>query len=119
MKRRLATVHGLYYLATGVWPLVSMRSFEAITGPKTDRWLVRTVGVLAAVIGASLLTRRGTRDGDRVLPIGSALGFASIDAVYALRGTISPIYLADGLLELVLAAGWLRDRDGNDRSILR
>jgi hypothetical protein len=110
MERRLATAHGLYYLATGVWPLLSMRSFEAVTGPKTDRWLVRTVGVLVAVIGASLLTRPRTSGGDRVLPIGSALGFASIDTVYALRGTISPIYLGDALVELVLVAGWLRDR---------
>ena len=119
MNRTLATIHGVYYLATGVWPLVSMRSFEAVTGPKADRWLVRMVGILAAVIGASMLSRRASADQDRVLPVGSALGFASIDAFYALRGAISPIYLADALLELAFVAGWLRRRVDAERSALR
>jgi hypothetical protein len=106
MHPRLATVHGVYYLVTGLWPLLSMRTFEWVTGPKTDRWLVRMVGLLAAVIGASLLARR--RSSDRILPVGSALAFASVDTTYSLRGAISRIYLADALLELALVAGWLR-----------
>lgn len=106
MHPRLATVHGVYYLLTGLWPLLSMRTFEWVTGPKTDRWLVRMVGLLAAVIGASLLARRGSSD--RILPVGSALAFASVDTTYSLRGAISRIYLADALLELALVAGWLR-----------
>jgi hypothetical protein len=109
MDRRLARVQGAYYLATGLWPLVSMRTFEAVTGPKTDRWLVRMVGLLAAVIGASLLTRQGGT-ADRTLAIGSALSFASIDTWYAARRTISPLYLADAAVELALTAGWLRAR---------
>ena len=108
MKPRLATFHGAYYLVTGLWPLLSMRTFEAVTGPKSDRWLVRMVGLLAAVIGASLLARRGSTD--RILPVGSALAFASVDTIYALRGRISRIYLADALLELGLVAGWLTFR---------
>ena len=48
---RLARLQAVFYIVTGVWPIVSMRSFEAITGPKVDRWLVKTVGALVAVIG--------------------------------------------------------------------
>ena len=40
-KRTLAIGHGLYFAATGVWPLVDMKSFEAVTRPKTDKWLER------------------------------------------------------------------------------
>ena len=29
-------VQGSYYLVTGLWPLVHLASFEAITGPKVD-----------------------------------------------------------------------------------
>ena len=47
----LCLVQGIYYTLTGVWPLVHVRSFLAVTGPKTDLWLVKTVGVLVAVIG--------------------------------------------------------------------
>lgn len=109
MERRLGQVHGAYYLVTGLWPLLSMRTFEAVTGPKTDRWLVRTVGLLAAVIGWSLLSG-GTRTADRTLPVGTGLAFASIDTWYVARGTISRIYLADALVELALVAGWLAAR---------
>jgi hypothetical protein len=31
-----------------------MPSFEAVTGPKRERWLVRTVGVLVLAIGGTL-----------------------------------------------------------------
>jgi hypothetical protein len=54
--QRLAVAQGLVYVTSGLWPLVHLRSFEAITGPKTDRWLVKTIGALIAEPG--LLQRR-------------------------------------------------------------
>ena len=39
----------IYYIATGVWSLVGIRSFQAVTGPKIDTWLVKTVGVLVTM----------------------------------------------------------------------
>jgi len=111
--RLLLTGQGVYYVLTGTWPLVSMSAFESVTGPKTDDWLVHTVGVLAAVIGATLLS--GARRPSRVvvtLSVLSALAFAAIDLVYALAGVISSIYLADAAVELALAAGVLASRRG-------
>ena len=32
-----------------------MRSFEAVTGPNRDEWLVKTVGALVGVLGGGLL----------------------------------------------------------------
>jgi hypothetical protein len=106
MRRPLATVHGGYYLATGLWPVVSMRTFEWVTGRKTDRWLVRMVGLLAAVIGLAILRDRD-RPVDRALPVGAALAFSAIDVVYTANGTIRPIYLGDAAVEAALIAGWL------------
>jgi hypothetical protein len=99
-------VQGGYYLVTGLWPLVHLASFEAITGPKVDDWLVRMVGLLATVIGATLLAAaRGTRTREiYVLSIGSAFAFAAIDIWYALQGRISPVYLADAAVELGIVA---------------
>jgi hypothetical protein len=51
----LSLCQGIYFFVMGIWPLFSMRTFEAVTGPKTDRWLVKTMGVLIAVIGAVLV----------------------------------------------------------------
>ncbi|HKY33204.1 MAG TPA: hypothetical protein VJV23_11755 [Candidatus Polarisedimenticolia bacterium] len=106
--RLLLALQGIYYLLTGIWPLVDIASFQAVTGPKQDLWLVRTVGVLVAVIGGSLLAAaRGCQEpGAAVLLLaaGSALGLAAIDVRYALTGVISPVYLADAAAELGIAA---------------
>ncbi|MGE3500053.1 MAG: hypothetical protein AB7N53_19505, partial [Candidatus Binatia bacterium] len=53
--RSPALVQGIYFFTTGVWPLIHRASFEAVTGPKVDYWLVETVGILVAVIGLTLL----------------------------------------------------------------
>lgn len=104
---RIPVLQGLYFLATGIWPLLSMRTFEAVTGPKVDRWLVKTVGVLVAVIGVSLLAdaRRPSR-GSQVLGVGSAAALGGVDVVYSLRGRISKIYLLDAVLEALLVTLW-------------
>lgn len=41
-----------------LWPLLHMRSFEAVLGPKTDRWLVRTVAGLMLTNGETQCLRR-------------------------------------------------------------
>jgi energy-converting hydrogenase Eha subunit E len=113
--QRVAVTQGAFYLATGVWPLIDIDSFQAVTGPKVDLWLVRTVGVLVSVIGVVLITAaRRRRIGLEValLAVGSALGLATIDAVYALSGVISPVYLADAVVELALVAAWILCRRG-------
>ncbi|MDX1665252.1 MAG: hypothetical protein R3272_15775 [Candidatus Promineifilaceae bacterium] len=108
--RPLCLVQGAYYLVTGIWPLLHRKSFEALTGPKTDFWLVRTVGVLVTAIGA-VLTYAGWKD--RALPevalLGamSAAGLLAIDVVYVVRERIPPVYLGDGILELALLVGWI------------
>jgi hypothetical protein len=108
--RALAVGQGLYYAATGVWPLLSRRSFEAVTGRKKDWWLVQTVGVLVTTVGVTLTTAgaSGRIDQDlRRLAAASALGLAAIDVVHAGSGRISKVYLLDAVAELALAAGWL------------
>jgi hypothetical protein len=110
MLLNLAVMQGLFYLATGLWPLLDIVSFQMVTGPKTDLWLVRTVGILVSVIGAVLLLaarRRRLDDEIVLLAIGSALGLAGIDLVYSLSGQISAVYLADAGVEIGLALLWL------------
>ena len=110
-RSRTLTAQGGYYLITGLWPLIHLPSFEAVTGPKVDDWLVRMVGLLAATIGTTLLVaalRRREELAIVVLAVGSALAFAGVDTWYGLSGRIAPVYLADAVVELgfiaVLAA---------------
>jgi energy-converting hydrogenase Eha subunit E len=113
VSRYVVALQGTYYLATGLWPLVSLGSFEAVTGPKIDDWLVHTVGVLAAAIGIALLagSRRSPLSMETLTLAGaSAIAFGTIDVVYALRGTISRIYLADAAVQATVVIGLLVGR---------
>ena len=118
LLRWVLAAQGAMYVVTGIWPLLHMKSFEAVTGPKTDDWLVYTVGLLLAVIGAVLLAalRRRTLDGlFVVLAIGAALSLTAVEVVHVLDGTIARIYLLDAAIETLIAAllaiGWRAGRD--------
>jgi hypothetical protein len=94
-----------YYIATGVWPLLHVRSFMALTGPKRDVWLVQTFGALVAALGATLLPHSGgNRQQQQRTAVACALTLAACELVFVGRGRISPIYLADAALELLFAA---------------
>jgi len=58
LPQALPLGQGLFYLTSGIWPLLDMPSFEAVTGRKTDKWLVKTVGLLVAVSGSALIVLR-------------------------------------------------------------
>jgi hypothetical protein len=114
----LLWLQGAFYLVTGVWPLVSIETFQMVTGPKTDHlvtgresdhWLVMTAGVLITAVGLTLVVAawRRTRAVElAVLAVGCAAGLTGIDVVYVSRGAIAPIYLADAAVEVVLIAAW-------------
>jgi hypothetical protein len=105
----VALVQGVFYLATGVWALVDLDSFMAVTGPKVEHWLVKTVGALVAVIGlvflAAARSRRVTQE-IVLLGVGCALSLAAIDLFYVSVGRISPIYLLDAAAEVGIAVAW-------------
>ena len=107
--RALLVAHGLYYLLGGAWPVLSIRSFEAVTGPKKDKWLVKTTGLLVAVIGGTLArAAQAEKTGCELkfLAIGSAASLALVDIFYVSRRRIPPVYLCDALAELVLITAW-------------
>jgi hypothetical protein len=107
--RVLALVQGVYFFLTGVWPILHIRSFMAVTGPKHDVWLVKTVGALIAVVGGAIL-RAGWRGAVSaevvVLAAGSAAALMLVDVIYVSKRVISKIYLADAVPEAVIVAAW-------------
>lgn len=113
-RRHVLRAQGSYFVVTGLWPIIHMASFEAVTGPKVDDWLVKMVGLLAAVIGGTLyLAAQRSRQTPEILglAISSAIAFTIIDVWYSLAGRISPIYLADAVVELGIVAMLLFLRD--------
>ena len=109
MDYLVALVQGIYFLVSGIWPLLSMSTFLKVTGPKTDLWLVKTVALILAVIGAVLIFAQLTGEVNTsiiTLAIGSALSLAIVEFVYVARRVISPIYLGDAFLELLFIGWW-------------
>ncbi|TSK04687.1 MAG: hypothetical protein FPO08_19760 [Geobacter sp.] len=109
MLDKVALFQGGYFFITGIWPIFSIHSFMAVTGPKTDLWLVKTVSLVLAVIGLALLIA-GARS-EVALPVvvlatGSAAALAAIDVIYAVKKVIVPVYLLDAVLEAALITWW-------------
>ena len=114
----LLWVQGAYYLLTGLWPLVSIRTFIWVTGQKTDHlksgleidhWLVMTAGVLITAIGLGIVVaavRRSLSAEIVTVAVGAAVGLTAIDVIYNWRGMIGPMYLVDAVLQILLIAAW-------------
>lgn len=118
LPRVLLLMQGSYYGLTGIWPLVSIETFQWVTGRKTDHlvtgdegdhWLVMTVGVLVVAIAVSLISAARLQFPSTetiVLAMSAAVGLMAIDIIYVARQAILPIYLVDAGLECVLISGW-------------
>jgi hypothetical protein len=112
-ERQLAKVQGAFYLGAGLWPLLHRRSFLAVTGPKTDWWLVQTVGFLVTCIGAQLYSSSRSAESARELKVLAgtcAASLAGVEIYYVAKRTIRPVYLLDAVGELCLALGWARQQ---------
>ncbi len=119
-RANTAVLQGVFYVLTGVWAIVGIRSFQFITGPKTDVWLVKTVGALVTAVGLTLYAagRRRQQPSPEIamLAIGSAASLAAIDVVYVARRRVSPVYLLDAFAELALIARWVAGRKRDRRT---
>jgi hypothetical protein len=108
--KSLLWIQGLYSLVTAVWPIVHIRSFIAVTGPKTDIWLVETVAVLILAIAVLLLVH--LRYLLPILPVAlmaitMSVGLLVIDFYYPSVYRISKIYMVDGILQMIFLVTWL------------
>jgi hypothetical protein len=117
----LCWIQGLYFGLTGLWPLVSVRTFKLVTGEKgktdnlqtgldADHWLLMTVSVLITAVALTLLAaaiRKTQAVEISILGIAAASGLTAIDLIYTVRGLILPIYLLDAAIEIPLILAWL------------
>ncbi|MFF8606849.1 hypothetical protein ACF06X_12995 [Streptomyces sp. NPDC015346] len=107
----VARLHGWFHVVTGVWPLIHRRSFERITGPKADVWLLQTVSGLLVVIGGTQIRAARTETGTalaRTLGTGAAVTLFLIDVSYATPGRIRRVYLLDAVFQALWLTAWQR-----------
>ena len=105
-----ASVEGWFYAVSGLWPVINIRSFEWVTGPKVDRWLVKTVGLLLTAIGGVQIAAARRSEVPRelaILGVGSPLALLLIDLTYVAKRRISKVYLLDALAQAGLIGLWV------------
>lgn len=119
--RVIAAAQAAYLLVGGLWPLSHMASFVAVTGPKADLWLVRTVAGLLVVIGGTLAGQVVVGGVPRTawnIAAGASLVLGLVSIVSAAAGRIWPVYFLDGAIHLGLVLAWaVACRPGAARSI--
>ncbi len=106
----VARLQGVFYVLTGLWPVLSRATFEAVAGPKTDYWLVQAFGSVLAMIGVVLLfAARTGRIGREVvvLGVGMATVVAGCDVLAAAQPRNSGAYLADAAVEAGFVVWWV------------
>jgi len=117
----LALAQGAYFAVVGAWPLVHLRSFEMVTGPKLEEWPTKGVGACWLNVGIHLIEagRHGgrVRRDVRALAVRMAASFALFDFHYAgRRRRISPVYLINGFIQLGFVALWGLEKLAEDRA---
>ena len=109
--RKVALAQGMFYVTTGLWPLIHMGSFERVLGSKHDHWLVRTVSSLLIANGVAQMATEATPVGvaaARRFGLGTAVSLTFIDLRYSIPGRISRMYLVDVLIESGWILAWAR-----------
>lgn len=92
-----------------LWGMFDIDSFMRATGPKTDIWLVKTIGALLICTSCffiSVIFRKEFSFSVFLLAYMQAFALAIIDFYYALNGTISTIYIADGVCQIIFVVMW-------------
>lgn len=95
-------IQGIYFVVTGIWPLLNMASFITATGPKQDTWLVEMVGLLSASVGLTFIITSLRRHSLPVfLGYMVSASFLGMDVIYVAGGVIDRIYLLDAAIQAV------------------
>ncbi len=109
----LARAQGLFNVVGGLWPIVSLRSFEAVFGPKSDVPVQMASGGLFLTTGIALLTAPATEAGiehARRVGVAAAATYLVIDLIYVPKRELRPTYLLDAAMELGWLYAWWRTR---------
>jgi hypothetical protein len=92
------TVQGYFYIATGLWPILQIKSFEMVSGPKKDKWLVRTLGAMITCSGIIFINHAETKAALH-LAILNAIALICVDVYYVVKKIIWKTYLIDAGIE--------------------
>jgi hypothetical protein len=108
--RWVARGQGLFNVVGGLWPIVSLDTFELIYGAKRDVFLQKTVGGLLLAVGSTQLAAGDTTEelrSMRRLGLATAATLLAIDLWYIPRRQMRWTYWQDAACELGWIVAWL------------
>jgi hypothetical protein len=106
----LGFIHASYFIAIGLWPVMNINSFMFFTGPKTDIWMAKSLGLLMSIIGLMLIlaiVRNKLIMELIMLIIFSGLALGAVEFYYGWNDMISEIYLLDAAAEFFFTLCWI------------
>lgn len=96
---------GVYYVLTGLWPFLHLRSFTWVVGPKPDLFQLSVTSALIVAIGVALFAaavRQRPSASAAVLSIAAALAFIVVDLRF--RSLLRAPYWVDFAVEVGFVA---------------
>jgi len=102
-------LQSLFYLFTGIWPLMHISSFLAGKGEEADNWLLVSAGsLLLCIVCAFFIDLYARRNSASIifLAIASSVAFLCVDFHYSVFHAMSKLYIVDAAIHLVLMTLW-------------
>ena len=106
----LLIVQAVYYLLTGLWPLLHLNSFLSITGSGADLWRSQPINLLILCVGLVLLrgsAEKSSKPATNILSVAAAFVLLIIDLYFPFSGVVSKLYVVDGILQFSCLVLWL------------
>jgi hypothetical protein len=102
---------GIYDLCVGLWPVVSIDSFTAISGLNSHLDVVRVIGMAWAALGAALLVFCRKTDIVPFLGIASTMAGSTLalaECIFVAMKILPPTFIVQVVCELAIGITWMR-----------
>lgn len=97
---------GLYYVVTGMWPVLATDHYMRATGQESHRGVAQALGGAVAALGVALAAEVLPKRVARWAGIGTAAALAAGAVYFAARGRGVPVNLGDAAVQVAFIAGW-------------
>lgn len=101
--RTVRRAQGVYYVATGLWPVVAVRHYMAATGQESHPWAARILGGVVVVVGVALAAELVPASLAKRVSLATAALLATGAAYFAIRGKGVAVNSVDGALQVAFA----------------
>jgi len=101
---------GVYYIASGLWPVVAIGHYMRATGQESHGAVAQVLGGVLAGLGVALVAGLVPPRARTWVGAGTAIALGAGGTYFAVRGKGLPVNLTDSLVQAAFAVSWLANR---------